>query len=93
VGVAAAAVYITLDQGIWSSASRGTEALKNLRSQVFPATNEYLNKVPTAKCLNSAAVNSWNSGVQKTFGAFAAAPDVACTYSRKAIDRVKESMK
>jgi len=92
VGVAVGAVYITLDKGIWSSASRGgMEALKNLRAQVFPGTNEYLDKVPTTKSLNTSAVNSWNSGVQKTFAAVAAAPDTACMYSRKAIDQLKEA--
>jgi len=93
ITVALGAVYVTLDEGIWSNTSAlGTQALDNIRTRVFPATNQYLNKVPTAKCINAAAVNTWNSGVQKAFGALAAAPDTACHYSHVAYDKAKQAI-
>jgi hypothetical protein len=93
IAVAAGAVYATLDQGVWSGTSaRGTQALSDISSQIFPATNDYLNKVPTSRCINAAAVNSWNSGIKKTFSVVASAPETACKYSHKAIDRIKESI-
>lgn len=39
------AVYVTLDQGIWSSSTHGSSALQRVRKNVLPDTSEYLNKV------------------------------------------------
>jgi len=89
--VAATAVYVTTETGVWGTASaHGSQAFNNLVSQVLPDANQYLNKVPSAKCVNEAAVGTWNSGVQKTFSALAAAPDTVCHYSHAGYEQIKK---
>lgn len=50
--VGGGAVYITLDQGVWSTSSKGSNAVERIRTNVLPATNDYLNKVSSFCSLN-----------------------------------------
>lgn len=86
------AVYVTLDQGIWSTSTQGSNALERVRTTVLPDTSDYLNKVPNAKCINTVAVNSWNSGVEKTFSFLANSPEHACEYGHKTVTLLKDKL-
>jgi hypothetical protein len=93
LAIGVGAVYVTLDQGVWSGSNQGSKALDNMKTRVLPAANEYLQRVPSAGDFNNKVCNAWNWGVQKTFGGLAAAPDTVGEYGKKAVDQVKQSLK
>lgn len=45
LAIGAGAVYLTVDQGVWSSQSESSQALSKVRTKVLPETNEYWQKV------------------------------------------------
>ena len=45
VSVGVAAVFVTVDQGVWSSTPEAAKAWKRIRSRYLPETNEYYNSV------------------------------------------------
>jgi hypothetical protein len=88
--IGAGAVYITLSEGIWSTSADGSEAAKRLRTSVLPATDQYLEKMPSATCVSKCAVNTWNSGIQKSFSALSNAPETICRYSHQVVEQIKQ---
>ncbi|KAL5019519.1 hypothetical protein ScPMuIL_002411 [Solemya velum] len=93
VGLGAGAVYVTVDQGIWTNSHQGSEALSKVKDSVLPAANEYANKVPTFGQINNTVLSKWNCGVKAAFGFFASVPDCAGVYGKKAISATKEYLK
>ena len=45
MAVGVGAVYLTVDQGVWSSPSDSSQALDKMRTKVLPDTNYYWEKV------------------------------------------------
>ncbi|XP_038058268.1 uncharacterized protein LOC119729671 [Patiria miniata] len=98
LAVGAGAVYVTVDQGIWSASSEGASSLRNLTAAyTIPSQQEYLQQMPSAKGIAAQLREGWNSGVKSTFGYIVAAPekveDLASSTSNWIADSVAGSDK
>merc|ERR1740131_389672 len=93
LGVGVGAVYLTLDQGVWSNSQQSSYALQRFKTKVVPATSDYLSQVPSITEVKDSTVDNWNYGIHKVFDGIAASPDTLSSYSRKAVDEIKKSLK
>ncbi|XP_022100534.1 MICOS complex subunit MIC13-like [Acanthaster planci] len=76
LAIGAGAVYVTVDQGIWSASPEGTSTLRNLTGAYsIPSREDYLQQMPSAKGIVTQLQEGWNSGVKSTFAYVAAAPE------------------
>ncbi|XP_064645490.1 MICOS complex subunit MIC13-like [Lineus longissimus] len=86
------AVYVTLEEGVWSSSNQGSKALATVRTNVIPTAAEYFEKLKERADVRTSVATSWNFGVQKTFSALLAAPETVQIYSVKGYNYVRTSM-
>jgi len=45
LAVGGGAVYVTVEEGVWSSSNNSCKALDRVRTHVLPATSEYIDQV------------------------------------------------
>ncbi|CAC5425211.1 unnamed protein product [Mytilus coruscus] len=88
LAIGGAAVYVTVDQGVWKNSQQASKAAEKVRNNVLSATNEYSKQIVTTfkKGINEDLPKSWNSGVQLTFSTLAETPE----YSKKALISTKD---
>jgi len=67
IGVGVGAIYVTVDQGIWSSSSSSNNAMDKFKAQVVPATTNVIKQVPSIDDVKYWCVGGWNGGVDKVF--------------------------
>ncbi|XP_052084860.1 uncharacterized protein LOC127722053 [Mytilus californianus] len=91
LAIGGAAVYVTVDQGVWKNSQQASKAAEKVRNNVLSATNEYSKQIVTTvkKGINEDLPKSWNSGVQLTFSTLAETPE----YSKKALVSTKDLVK
>lgn len=77
----AGAMYVTVNEGVWSTSESGLYAAQRLRTYVLPETTQYWDKMPSAWNMCSGVVSTWNYGVEKSFNAVANLPETICYYS------------
>ncbi|XP_025087862.1 uncharacterized protein LOC112560306 isoform X2 [Pomacea canaliculata] len=89
VGVGAGAIYVTIQQGIWSTDTKqGYQVLNSVRSSVLPTASEYVSKIPSAEQMCISATQTWNKGVTKVFEGVAEVPE----YGKKVVTYTKDSV-
>ncbi|XP_046334060.1 MICOS complex subunit MIC13-like [Haliotis rufescens] len=85
LAIGAGAVYVTIDQGVWSNSSNGSQALEKVKGSVLPAASDYAKQIPSLDDVNNTVLSGWNSGVKTVFYYVSSAPDTAGEYSKKAV--------
>ncbi|KAK2185480.1 hypothetical protein NP493_235g03072, partial [Ridgeia piscesae] len=68
LAVGGGAVYVTVEEGVWSSSNNSCKALDRVRTRVLPATSEYIDQGPSVSEFHNTIVSKWNYGVEQTFG-------------------------
>ncbi|XP_014666383.1 PREDICTED: uncharacterized protein LOC106808262 isoform X2 [Priapulus caudatus] len=68
IGVAGGALYVTIDQGVWSlDGKQGARTLQSVASKVAPDSHVYTKEIPEVKNVTRLMEEKWNRGVQDTF--------------------------
>lgn len=88
----AGAVYVTVNEGVWSTSDSGLNAAQRLRTYVLPETIQYWDKMPSARNMCSGVANTWNYGVEKTFNAVANLPETVCYYTGQASRQIRQKL-
>ncbi len=70
LAIGVGAVYVTLDQGVWSTSKQSSKALHKVRNDVLPTASNYLEKVKGPWCIDayaqySSCVFHWGMGLIK----------------------------
>ncbi|XP_013775516.1 MICOS complex subunit MIC13-like [Limulus polyphemus] len=91
LGIGVGAVYVTVDQGIWSEGTQASDAFHKV-ANIMPGAREYAQKIPERSELSRKAVSYWNCGVMYTCSALANLPSVTKDYSRKGIAMARNSI-
>lgn len=94
VAIAGGAVYYTVQQGVWSTTSEGSQALDNVRRTILPATaSEYVGKIPSLQGIYTSTLGMWNQGVESIFSFVANSPQNIKHYSKKAMAEAANAVK
>ncbi|XP_076311604.1 MICOS complex subunit MIC13-like [Tachypleus tridentatus] len=91
LGIGVGAVYVTVDQGIWSEGTQASDAFHKV-TNIMPGAREYTQKIPDRSELSRKSVNYWNCGVMYTCSALANLPSLIKDYSRKGFAMAKNSV-
>ncbi|XP_033625373.1 uncharacterized protein LOC117288575 [Asterias rubens] len=93
LAIAAGAVYLTVDQGIWSGSSDSANTFKNLTSTYsIPNQEEYLQQIPSAKGISQQLRNGWNSGIKWSFDYLVTTPERIGNLTSSATSWVTDSL-
>ncbi|ESN93555.1 hypothetical protein HELRODRAFT_180872 [Helobdella robusta] len=88
--IGAGAVYVTLDKGAWEvSSEHGSKFLQEVKKNILPETVEYIEKAPSVKTINHAALNKWNKGVQTVFSFIGSVPET----TQECFEKLKDQFK
>ncbi|KAI0231340.1 hypothetical protein LSAT2_018324 [Lamellibrachia satsuma] len=95
--IGAGAVYVTVEEGVWSTSRNSCKALDRVRTSVLPATSEYINQAPSVSEFHNTLVTKWNYGVEKTFGCIMELPpdlfSRAAEYCKKGLSELARILK
>ncbi|XP_067143125.1 uncharacterized protein QIL1 [Centruroides vittatus] len=81
LGIASGAVYVTVDQGIWSDNKTSAKALQVLQSyyEMIPGINSYKLELFKKNEFSQKTAEYWNSGVKYCFSGLAQLPTTICS--------------
>lgn len=90
VAIVGGALYVTVDQGIWSESKQASSALDRITTKVM-LTDDYLKQVPSVSQTSKLMKRSWNSGVQTVCSAVADSPQKVSNWTGQMISSVMDS--
>nr|AIX87759.1 cellular protein AbCp-36 [Androctonus bicolor] len=80
IGIASGAVYVTIDQGIWSDSKTSVKSLKIMQDyyERIPGIDNYKKEIVKKTEFSNKATDYWNKGVQYCFSTLAHLPTTVC---------------
>lgn len=88
LAVVGGATYLVVNHEVFG-ANKYTKQVLNEVRRSLPDTAEAFDKMPTKQELNESLVESWNSGIQRTFQWLTDAPSNTRQLSSSLIDKIK----